>query len=243
MVNAAAAPQTPLHDDLVDMLASTSRAERDLFAGLDPADRDAPRRIGEWSAKDVLAHLAAWRSIEAQRLEGTEPPDGPGSIESEDEANAVIHSERAEWPWDRVADAANGSIESLISAIRHTDAETLKSSEGMAASIGASGTNHAIGHLGDVARISDQHDRYREFANEIEEIVLRRRLPPRDSGTVLYNIACYHALAGDLDDARRFLRDAFDLRPDLVDYAPTDSDLASLREELPQIASSEAAKG
>jgi uncharacterized protein (TIGR03083 family) len=236
MVNTPAAAQTPLHDDLVDMLTTTSSAEQDLFAGLDPADRDAPRRIGEWSAKDVLAHLAAWRAIEAQRLNGTEPADGPGQIADEDEANALIQSERASWSWDQVLSAANESIDALVNAIRGTNAETLQTSEQLVAGIGANGANHAIAHLGDVARMSGQQERYRAFADKVEEIVLRARLPQRDAGVMLYNIACYHALNGDLEDARRFLRDAFGLRPDLMEYAPTDSDLVSLRDELSELA-------
>src|SRR5512135_3068787 len=99
MVNTRPQEQTPLHDDLVAMLLATRTAERDLYERLDPATRDAPRRIGDWSARDVLAHLAAWRSIEALRIEAaggsgsttnvsaTEPKEPE---ESEDEENARI---------------------------------------------------------------------------------------------------------------------------------------------------------
>jgi len=85
MVSPDADGQTPLHDDLVEMLSATRDAEHELYAPLPPDVRDAPARIGEWSAKDVLAHLAAWRSIEARRLasgmataEGTDAVSMPG---------------------------------------------------------------------------------------------------------------------------------------------------------------------
>lgn len=245
MVTIRPQEQTPLHDDLVAMLTATLAAERDLFSALPPEIREAPRQIGDWSVKDVWAHLSAWRATESQRLasgaydQPTAPPaDGIPPAESEDETNARIQAERAGWSWGEVAAAGAASIDDLAAAIRATSGEALLSSERLVAGIGGNGANHALGHLSDVARLAGGagEERYRAFAREIEAILDLGRLPDRDSGVMLYNIACHDALSGALDDARRLLADAFRRRPDLVEFAPTDPDLAVLHGELEQLA-------
>jgi len=247
MVTSRPQEQSPLHDDLVAMLTGTLAAERDLFAMLPAETRDAPRTIGEWSAKDVRAHLGAWRAIEAERLEsGTydtpaEPAtEGVPDPRSEDVTNARIQAERVDWSWHEVTTAAESSIDSLVAAVRATPADALRTSERLVAGIGSNGANHAIGHLSDIARLAgnDGERRFRAFTGEIEAILMDGRLPGRDAGVMLYNIACHDALAGELDDARRLLTDAFSLRPDLVDFAPTDPDLVALHGEIAQLAGS-----
>jgi DinB superfamily len=234
MVNAGPPGTTPVHDDLVEMLAATREVEHDLFAAMTPELRDAPRRIGEWSARDVLAHLAAWRSVEARRLAGE--PDGTSTDESEDDANARIQAERAAWSWERVCAEADASIDALMAGIVSTSEEDLARSERLVAGIGGNGVNHAIAHLADVAALPGRADRFAAFARQVEAILLRGRIGQRDAAVMLYNIACHHALAGELDDARRLLLDAFAARAELLDWALTDVDLAALRDELPALA-------
>jgi tetratricopeptide (TPR) repeat protein len=50
-----------------------------------------------------------------------------------------------------------------------------------------------------------------------------------DNPSVLYNLACFEALAGHDDDAIAHLTRAIGLRPDARQWAATDKDLASLR--------------
>jgi len=232
---------SPLHEDLVALLRASQATEHDLFASLSPEMRDAPGAIGEWSAKDVLAHLAAWRSIEARRLEAAAasaatPPEDPAATDPEDVSNATIHAERADWSWDTVADDADASIEALVAAFGRSSAEALCACEGTSTGLGASGVNHSLAHLSDVARLAGGHERLTAYVAEIETILRGNHLPPRDSGTILYNIACHRALTGELDDARRLLRTAFARRPDLAGHAANDPDLAALSGELADLA-------
>jgi hypothetical protein len=239
MVNDAEIP-APLHDDLVAMLTATRATERDLFGALAPGLRTAPGADGGWSPKDVLGHLAAWRAIEARRLEaaaaGVEPTGLPDPEEPVDDANARLQAERAGWSWDDVVADADASTDALIRAIRATPAAELDASEGLVAGIGANGANHAIAHLADIAQLAGAVERFNAFAVEIEAILLQNRLRDRDSGTMLYNIACHRALTGELEEARRLLRDAFRRRPDLLEWAEQDPDVAALRGELQALA-------
>jgi tetratricopeptide (TPR) repeat protein len=51
-----------------------------------------------------------------------------------------------------------------------------------------------------------------------------------DNPSVLYNTACFEAMAGHHDDAMAHLRRAIELRPQALEWAQRDDDLASLRE-------------
>ena len=233
---------TPLQTDLLALLSATRATERDVFAGLDPALRDALGPDGGWSPKDVLAHLSAWRAIEARRLEAmrraeADDPSDPARDAETDAANATLHAERADWTWEAVSRDADSSVESLVSAIGASTSDALCECETTVASIGVNGANHALGHLGEVAILAAAQDRFDAFLAEVEAILGRGHLLPRDSGLLLYNIACDRALSGELAEARRLLRVAFRRRPDLMEWATTDPDLAALREELASLAS------
>jgi hypothetical protein len=229
---------SPLHADLIEMLRAAHAAERDIFGALSPDQREAPNSIGEWSAKDVLAHLAAWRAVEARQLErrirgesGWDPGD-PGPEVPVDEANEMLHAKYAAWSWDDVVLEADASVEALVAAMGRSGTTALSERDGIVVGIGTSGSNHAMGHLIDAARLAGARPRFDALARAFEEIVARGHLAPRDSGVIFYNLACYQALAGETDDARRLLRTAFTHHHELVESAKEDPDLAALRGEL-----------
>jgi tetratricopeptide (TPR) repeat protein len=51
-----------------------------------------------------------------------------------------------------------------------------------------------------------------------------------DNGGVLYNLACYRALAGDLDGATEALLASFDAEPKALEWAQDDADLDPIRD-------------
>lgn len=232
---------TPLQDDLIAMLQATRAAERDLFTMLPATELDRPATIGEWSAKDVQLHLAAWRAIEARRLHATlrgQPFDAsdPALDAPVDESNAGLHARHASVAWADAEREADASVDALLGAIGHSSTEMLCECHDSTAGIGVNGVNHAIAHLSDVADLAGGQQRYDVLARQVEAVLHRGHLPPRDSGVLLYNIACHHALSGELDEARRVLRIAFVQRRDLVEVAQDDEDLAAIRDDIPSLA-------
>jgi hypothetical protein len=238
-----AEPRTPLQTDLVEMLRALRGAERDLFEMVPAERREVAGSIGNWSVKDVRAHMAAWRAIEARRLEtatGSQRAGGdddPGTDDPVDDSNAVIQAQYADWSWEAIAREAGASIDALVDVIGHSSTEMLCECDGTFAGLGANGVNHAMGHLPEVATLGGGGGRFGEFVRDIETILGRNHLMPRDSGVILYNVACARALSGELDEARRLLRAAFTRRADLLESAMEDPDLAALGGELAVLAS------
>jgi hypothetical protein len=236
--NRATEQPTPLQADLSEMLTAMRRAERELFE-LIPLTRREPTSIGSWSVKDVRAHMAAWRAIEARRLEAAagQPAtlDGdPAPDDPVDDSNAILHARYADWSWDAIENEADASVDALLAAIERSSTEMLCECDGTFAGIGANGVNHAMGHLPEIAELAGPAGRARfsSFVREIETVLRRGHLMPRDSGVILYNIACARAVSGDLDESRRLLRAAIARRGELLDAAREDPDLAALSEEL-----------
>jgi hypothetical protein len=232
---------TPLQDDLIAMLQATRAAERDLFAMLPPTELERLASIGEWSAKDVQLHLAAWRAIEARRLDATRhgrPFDGsdPGLNDPVDDSNAALNARHAQLAWTDAEREADASVDDLIGAIGNSSNEILCECHDSIAGIGVNGVNHAIAHLSDIAGLAGGQERYDVLARQVEAILHRGHLPPRDSGVLLYNVACHHALSGELDEARRVLRTAFAQRHDLVEVAQDDEDLVAIRPDIASLA-------
>ncbi len=230
--------QTRLQADLIAMLNAMRGAEQDLFAQVPAETREAAGTIGEWSPKDLLAHLGAWRAIEARRLEARAkgeafPSEDPSLDEPIDESNAALQAQHRDLSWDAVVAVADGSVDALIAAVERSSNEILcECDDGSVAGMGVNGVNHAVGHLPEIADLVDGGERFNAFASEVEMILRAGHVQPRDSGTILYNIACAQALSGELEDARRLLAAAFSRRHDLADIAKDDPDLAALGGEL-----------
>jgi len=232
---------TPLQDDLIAMLQATRAAERDLFATLDRDALTKPGAAGAWSAKDVQLHLAAWRAIEARRLHATlhgEPFDAsdPALDDPVDASNAELQAQHAHVSWPDAERQADASVDALLGAIAQSSTEMLCECHDSTAGIGANGINHAIAHLSDIATLAAGQQRYNVLARQLEAILHRGHLPPRDAGVLLYNLACHYALSGEPDEARRVLRTAFSQRHDLVEIAEDDPDLAAIRDDIAALA-------
>jgi hypothetical protein len=228
-------------DSLLAYLRSTREAERDVFGSLDPQVRDRPMREGDWSPKDHQAHLTAWRARQANRFsaarQGEEPePTADGET---DAINAELQAARADWTWEAISQEADEVSERLIREISATSQAILAANDRLIGGTFGNGPFHALQHFGwlEEADIGLDHERVAAFVAELDTVTESGGIAEADKGTALYNIACYHAVAGRLDEARPLLKRAFDLRPDLAEFAQQDTDLTALRNELGDLAS------
>jgi hypothetical protein len=234
-------PNPGFRAGLIDALNASRAAERDVLAGLDPAERDAPAPDGGWSAKDIQAHLAAWKRHQVERMaairEGRdEPPDGTET----DEVNARLHAERADWPWDRVLEDAEAVSAAFVAEIEAASDATL-ALDRISGTILGNGPEHALVHLSTIAARAgaSAESRVLELSDVIVAIIDRGGWPSRAEAYARYNLACFHALAGNLDVARSLLRQALPAQEALRTFAPEDDDLIALRDEIPSLSAPE----
>ena len=82
-----------------------------------------------WTAKDLLAHVAAWDAVNAERLELILAGREQDIVGIElDERNAALYAERRDWPLQRALDACTQARADFLAALaRLSDAEMHRS--------------------------------------------------------------------------------------------------------------------
>ena len=160
--------------------------------------------------------------------------DEPTEVET-DETNAIFHAERAGWTWEQVDTDADATTDDLVAEIEAASDETLALPR-ISGTIMGNGSEHTLTHLAPIAARAGLESRTLELADAITAIIDRGGWPSRAAAFARYNLACYHALSGNLDVARSLLRLALPDDEELRGFAPTDDDLIALRDELPVLA-------
>ena len=95
-----------------EQFATRVQQTLDVVANV-PADRrDEPGVVGDWSLKDVMAHLAYWDGVNRYEMETEQ---AGGTVLSDDRDEDVINAEawqaRKDWTWDQVMAEVNENSE------------------------------------------------------------------------------------------------------------------------------------
>lgn len=100
-----------------------------LVAEVGTGRMEEPGPMGEWTFKDLAAHLTGWRELTLARLsagQGQEAqPPWPAELTEDDEINNWLHNRDRDRPLDDILLEADNSFERLTSAIRALPEEDL----------------------------------------------------------------------------------------------------------------------
>jgi hypothetical protein len=102
----------PTRQALIEALTDTRAATESVLAGLEPAGLVAPGVAGDWSVKDVLAHLTAWEVEMLTNLgkarRGAKTGRTRWTQAQTDAQNAAWHSQMKDRPLSQVLDDFRG---------------------------------------------------------------------------------------------------------------------------------------
>ena len=220
--------------DLRQALDETRRREAELVAiSVDePADP-----AGRWHSKDHLVHMAMAREreaalIEAVRTGGEVPPP------FEEGHNDEVYAANRDRPAAQVMEDADRSWEKLLAAIDASTDEDLERPHPHHLDrklVDGSSGDHLAAHL-----MWAHLDAGNEVAAEAAvrwawDLSSRMSRDPRSNALGAYNVACFYARMGRVDDALPLLRQGFEGVPDLKDWALKDPDIDPIRED-PEVA-------
>ncbi len=117
--------------ELVETL-QTERARWDaLLSEVRPEEMDLPGVCGEWSVKNLAAHLAAWERRPVAWLEairnGTQPQPAPWpqDLTGDDPINAWIFEANRNRPWREVLDESRQVSEQLRASLQYVSEQDL----------------------------------------------------------------------------------------------------------------------
>lgn len=119
-------------DNLLAQIRAEHASWRALLEEIGEERMEQPGPMGDWTFKDLVAHLGGWRERTLRRLEagpdGEEPPTlWPGNLTDDDEANAWIYEQNRNRPLHDVLadyDASFGRLAVAIAALPDADITT-----------------------------------------------------------------------------------------------------------------------
>jgi hypothetical protein len=223
---------------LIELLEQTQAEEEAFIAQLTAQERERVGKVNDWSAKDLIAHLAGWKLRMADRLAALGRGDTTAQTEEIDAENALIWSEYCDRSWEEVVQASSLGHRRLIDGLNAMSVDDLHDADRFASqkgqppwrSVAGSGCTHPMMHLAEAQMKRGQAARARGMMESLSEGLERLDDSPRWVGVVRYNLACYLALAGEKDKAVQLLSEALRLHPGLTEWSRQDADLASLHD-------------
>jgi hypothetical protein len=222
---------------LIQLLDLSRSFQQQLIADLDPVERNANGTWENWSVKDELAHVIAWQMNSLARIAALIHAEPAPDFSDYETINQAIYRTNHERSLAEVAAEGDRAYTDFVTLIQSLSEEGLiqpapfsgQEPRSLAAQIMSNGFEHPVVHFadhyrrrGDLAKAAQLHEASVAAVADL----------PEWYGSARYNLACFYALNGQTDKAVPELREALQLRPDLLEWSKQDADLASLRDDL-----------
>jgi tetratricopeptide (TPR) repeat protein len=224
---------------MLDLVQKTYADLMDLVASLYPQEKTAKGSLKLWSAKDMVAHLVFWERHFIHQLDKLAKNEKiPLAGDYLDQVNDGILYEHMDQ-----------TLEEALSEYQQVHAELLKKYEAFSAEdlsdpkkfawleehpmsdrILGNSVWHPLIHIADFH--IKRGDLEKAAQIQLSAVDKLNGLSVWRANAV-YNLACFYALNGMGEKAIPHLKEAFKLKPDLLEWAKKDGDLNSLR-ELPE---------
>jgi tetratricopeptide (TPR) repeat protein len=221
---------------LVQLLDLAQSFQRQLIADF-PSDSDQRRGTWEqWSLKDELAHIIAWQLNSLARIAALMHAELVPDFNDYERINrAIFDTNRDRKLAEIVAegDRARADLVALIRSVPEADLAMSgpfgdQESRSLAEQILNNGFEHPILHY---AGFYQQRGELAKGTQLYQASVAAVADWPEQYGNARYNLACFYALSGQIELALAELREALQLRPNLIEWSKQDPDLAALRTE------------
>lgn len=215
-------------------LVKSGQAHEEAFRALIPAEeRERVGTVEQWAPKEVIAHLGYWKQAQADRLNAAVSGEPVRDLSDFQTVNTESWPEHARLTWDESVARSDAATHTLIAALEAIAPETLAGDDAaairwMSSTLGNT-TDHVAAHMSDFFLSHGDVEGAKRVNQALLDEAIAANLGPVVEGSARYNQGCFYALNGFADEALESLRQAFALRPDLVEWARQDTDLNSLR--------------
>jgi hypothetical protein len=220
---------------LLQLLDLEHTFQQQLFADF-PAEAARRGTWEQWSLKDELAHIIAWQLNALARIAAlmhAEPVPDFNDYESLNRAIFDTNHDRSLAEIVAEGDRARADFVALIQSCNEVDLTRPlnfldKESSTLVAEIISNGLEHPVLHYANYYR---RHGDLPRAMQLYQASVAAVADWPEQYGNARYNLACFYALSGQIELALAELREALQLRPNLIEWSKQDPDLAALHAE------------
>ena len=228
-----------LKEKLLKLIAEAHENELTFIAEIDEQERAKKGTFKQWSAKDEIVHIAAWKGIMCERFRAFQADQAPPAFDDWDAINEEIFNRHKEDTWTEAVEYLDLSYKQLVEQIHGISEGDLLDGGRYPWLRGRSlfkqtihnGYFHPQGHIAFWYSKRGDKERGNRLMEEVASHMQSLDDSPAWRGQTIYNLACYYAQSGDKELAIDRLGQAFQLSPDIVAWSKEDSDLASLWEE------------
>jgi hypothetical protein len=230
-------PSTDIKPKLLDLLRQAREERQAMVAGLSAEVLVAEGTAQGWAPKDVLAHMTFWKRTDVERLAAMRRGERPEAYEDFQPINEQTFERERLRAWDEVladADRVDAALVAAVEALSQAELMDTSSAPWLGgrtlwSNIAGNGYQHPLDHLAHIAREHGDLATAEQLLVRQEEGMLALDDSDVARGALLYNQGCFWSLAGRPERAIPLVREALTLRPDLVAWSKTDTDLDALR--------------
>lgn len=220
---------TQLQASLLILLHRARQAELTWINTLSEAASEANGTLELWSAKDLLAHIAAWKERGAENIARTERGEIRSQQNSIEELNEEIFISSQDRSWQEVQDQAERAFTALMAQVERLPEKAFANQEEIVWQTMACGGKHPYRHLAEFYWQQGDVEQAMLLYEELIEVMCHMPLPPQELGRAIYQQACFYALMGQVTRAIEGLRMAIGLEPRVVEWSKQDDNLDALR--------------
>ena len=107
-----------LKQKLLELVAEAHQTELTFIAELVEEERGLKGSFQEWSAKDELVHMAAWKGIMCERFRAFQADQTPPAFDDWDAVNEEIFNRHRDDSWAEVVDYLEVSYKQMVEQIQ-----------------------------------------------------------------------------------------------------------------------------
>ncbi|GCE50814.1 uncharacterized protein DUF1706 [Thermosporothrix hazakensis] len=214
---------------LLTLLHLAREEELSWISTLSDSEKEALGTVERWSAKEVLAHISAWKertSEHIQQAEHGDPPTSLNSAEQTDALNARIFAAAQRRTWETVAMQAENAFRELLMLVEYLPEEQLSDpvhfpslqGEPLWPQILSTGVKHSYRHIAAFLLQQGKCDDALHLYDRMIGIMRRRDLPANELGRAIYQQAEIAMKAGADREAVTLLHEARRLQPEVATW-------------------------
>ena len=226
-------------EELIKLIQVSYGKQREYLATLTEEEKSAASDVANWSPKDVMAHIIYWNADMAGELAGLDQldrADGDGTV---DHINGDVWQQYKDVTWAEVKDLLDQVQYDLLESLKDLDVDQLNDNQRylwtngrpLWQRINFGSFYHPMQHTAELIAKRGEIDQANDIMEEMTALQLALVESDTWRGNVLYNLGCHYAITGQREKALENIGRGIKMYPFLKEWAPKDSDLASLRDD------------
>lgn len=185
-----------LQSSLLALLHQARKAELAWISTLSETEYETNGTPERWSAKNLLAHIAAWKRRGAERLDLIERGETPPQLDSLEQFNEKIFTTSQDRSWQELHNEAEQAFIDLVGLVGQLPEKVFTEPEEIIWQIMACGGKHPYRHLAEFSLQQGDVEHATLLYEELIDAMRSMPLPASELARAIYQLADFYAMTG-----------------------------------------------